>query len=33
MANAQFVVSGESTPIDRARRAIGQRLAAIAPSR
>jgi AcrR family transcriptional regulator len=31
LANAQFVISGESAPIDRARRAIEYRLAAAAP--
>jgi AcrR family transcriptional regulator len=31
LANAQFVVSQESTPIDRARRALERRLAAAAP--
>jgi AcrR family transcriptional regulator len=31
MANAQFVVVQESTPIDRARRALERRLAAAAP--
>ena len=31
LANAQFVVSQESAPIDRARRAIERRLAAAAP--
>ena len=30
LANAQFVVSRESTPIDRARRALERRLAAAA---
>jgi AcrR family transcriptional regulator len=33
MANAQFVVSQESTPIDRARRVLERRLAAAAPAR
>ena len=31
LANAQFVVSQESAPIDRARRAIERRLTAAAP--
>ena len=31
-ANAQFVISGESTPIDRARRALERRLASAAPA-
>jgi len=31
LANAMFVVSQESTPIDRARRALERRLAAAAP--
>ena len=31
LANAQFVVSQESTPIDRARRALERRLTAAAP--
>jgi len=32
LANAQFVVSQESTPIERARRALERRLAAAAPA-
>ena len=32
LANAQFVVSQESTPIDRARRALERRLTAAAPA-
>jgi len=32
LANAQFVVSQESTPIDRARRAVERRLAQAAPA-
>lgn len=32
LANAQFVVSGESTPIERGRRAVDRRLAAAAPA-
>ena len=31
LANAQFVISQEPTPIDRARRALERRLAAAAP--
>ena len=32
LANAQFVAGQEQTPIDRARRALEQRLAAAAPA-
>lgn len=32
LANAQFVVSQESTPIERARHAVQRRLAAAAPA-
>jgi hypothetical protein len=32
LANAQFVVSRQSTPIDRGRRALARRLAAAAPA-
>lgn len=32
LANAQFVISGESTPIDRARRALERRLTEAAPA-
>ncbi len=32
LANAQFVVSRQSTPIDRARRALERRLTAVAPT-
>ena len=32
LANAQFVAGQESAPIDRARLAFGQRLAAAAPA-
>jgi hypothetical protein len=32
LGNAQFVVSQEPTPIDRARRAVQRRLAAAAPA-
>jgi AcrR family transcriptional regulator len=33
LANAQYVISGEPTPIRRARRAVSRRLAAAAPGR
>jgi hypothetical protein len=32
LANAQFVINQESTPIDRARRALERRLRAAAPA-
>jgi hypothetical protein len=32
LANAAFVIAGEPTPLDRARRAIDRRLAEAAPA-